>query len=101
MNELLRAAKVAVFFIDDRQIVRPNEIGSSVHIKERAASIQADVSEYELEIQFRCAGSDGFINWINNTLGIERTANVLWDGAEGFDFRIMPTPQALEQEIKK
>jgi uncharacterized protein len=101
LNELLRAAKVAVFFIDDRQIVRPNEIGSSAHIKERAASMGADVSEYELDIQFRCAGSDGFINWINNTLGIERTANVLWDGAEGFDFRIVSSPQALEEEIKK
>lgn len=101
VNELLNAAKVVVFFIDDRQVVRPNEIGSSAHIRERASAMHADISEYELEIQFRCAGSDGFINWINNTLGIERTANVLWDGAEGFDFRILPSPQALESEIRK
>jgi uncharacterized protein len=101
VSELIKAAKVSVFFIDDRQIVRPNEIGSTSHIKEHAVVLGAEVSEYELEIQFRCAGSDGFINWINNTLGIARTANVLWDGAEGFDFRIVSSPIALEQEIMK
>ena len=56
--------------------------------------------EYELEVQFRCAGSDGFVNWINNTLGVERTANVLWDGGDGFDFKIMSSPEELEAAIR-
>src|SRR5262249_50214859 len=63
VQELLEVAKVCVFFIDDRQIVRPNEIGSTTHILKHAEAIGAEVSEYELEIQFRCAGSDGFVNW--------------------------------------
>ena len=46
-----------------------------------------EVLEYELEAQFRCNGSDGFINWIDNTLGVKRTANVIWDSREEFDFR--------------
>lgn len=100
VQELLEAAKVAVFFIDDRQIVRPNEIGSTAHIQHHGALLGAVVSEYELEIQFRCAGSDGFVNWVNNTLGVERTANVLWDGADGFDFRILDSPWALEKAIR-
>jgi hypothetical protein len=100
-RELLDAAKVAVFFIDDRQIVRPNEIGSTVYIQRQAAAVGADVTEYELEVQFRCAGSDGFVNWIDNTLGIQRTANVIWDGADGFDFRIVDSPEELEREIRR
>lgn len=100
-QELLEAAKVAVFFIDDRQGVRPNEIGSVEHIRQQAAAIGAEISEYELEIQFRCAGSDGFVNWIDNTLGLRRTANVIWDGSEAFDFRIVDTPLNLETEIRK
>jgi hypothetical protein len=40
IRELLRAAKVAVFFIDDRQGVRPKEIGSSYYIKQHAAELQ-------------------------------------------------------------
>jgi uncharacterized protein len=101
IREILDAAKVAVFFIDDRQIVRPNEIGSTMHIQQHAEAVSAEISEYELEVQFRCAGSDGFINWIDNTLGIRRTANVLWDGADGFDFQILGSPEALEATIRQ
>lgn len=101
IREILDAAKVAVFFIDDRQVVRPNEIGSTEHIRNHAKEVDAEISEYELEVQFRCAGSDGFINWINNTLGIQRTANVIWDEGDGFDFRILSSPQALEAAIRE
>ena len=38
---------------------------------------------------FAAPARAGFVNWVNDTLGIERTANVLWDmEAEEFDFRI-------------
>ena len=101
VRELIEASKVSVFFIDDRQIVRPNEIGSSEHIRHHAQELGADISEYELDVQFRCAGSDGFVNWINNTLGIQRTANVIWDGADGFDFRIFDSAESLEAAIRE
>jgi DUF2075 family protein len=100
VRELLEAAKVAVFFIDDRQVVRPNEIGSTQHIRDHATAVNAEISEYELEVQFRCAGSDGFVNWIDNTLGIRRTPNVIWDGAEAFDFKIVNSPLELEAAIR-
>ncbi len=38
---------------------------------------------------------------MNNTLGIERTANVLWGQNEEFDFRIYPTPISLENAIRE
>jgi hypothetical protein len=101
IREILEAAKVSVFFIDDRQVVRPNEIGSTTHIRQHAEELGCSMSEYALEVQFRCAGSDGFVNWINNTLGIERTPTVLWERAEGFDFRIFNSPLELEVEIRK
>jgi hypothetical protein len=99
-RELLDAAKVVVFFIDDKQGVRPNEIGSTKYLMEQAMSVGAEVSEYTLEVQFRCAGSDGFVNWIDNTLGLQRTANVIWDGSEGFDFQIVSSPIELEERIR-
>ena len=101
IRELLEAAKVSVFFIDDRQVVRPNEVGSTEYIKKHSGEMGAHLHEFELAVQFRCAGSDGFVNWVNNTLGVERTANVLWDGAEGFDFQIVESPEALEKAIRK
>jgi len=100
VNELLHAAKVGVYFIDDRQVVRPGEIGSVDHIRSHAEAAGCRVFEYQLEAQFRCAGSAGFVNWIDNTLGIAKTANVLWDGTENFDFQIMASPQEVEDAIR-
>ena len=68
-------------------------------IRETAEMMDCDVVEYQLEAQFRCAGSDGFVNWVDNTLGIRRTANVLWTGDEKFDFRIFASPESLEDAI--
>jgi uncharacterized protein len=98
--ELLKASRTSVFFIDDNQIVRPGEIGSTQYIKTEAEKLHCDVFEFELEAQFRCAGSEAFVSWINNTLGIQRTAHVMWSQADEFDFRIMPSPQLLEDAIR-
>jgi len=101
IEELISIAKTSVFFIDDKQNVRPNEIGSAEFIKDTAIKLGCDIHEYELEAQFRCSGSDAFINWINNTLSIKRTANVMWDRKEEFDFRIFDSPEELYRVIKE
>ena len=101
IEELLRASKVAVFFIDDNQVVRPNEIGSVEYIKWKVGGTQCKIFEYELEAQFRCSGSDAFVNWVNNTLGIRKTANVLWNQREEFDFEIFSSPLDLENAIRQ
>lgn len=100
IDELIAASKVSVFFIDDRQLVRPDEVGSSELIREHAERWGCRVLEHELEAQFRCAGSEGFVNWLDNTLGIRRTANVLWDPDEAFDFRIMSSPDEVDAAIR-
>lgn len=101
ISELLQSAKVCVFFVDEDQIVRPGEIGSVDYIRKAAENSGCSLSEHELEIQFRCSGSDAFVKWIENTLGIRRTANALWSGTEGFEFRILDSPLALEQAIRR
>ena len=101
VQELFDASKVGVFFVDDNQVVRPGEIGSAKMILKQAEQNKAKVFEYKLEAQFRCSGSDGFINWVNNTLEIERTANVLWNLNDKFDFRIVGSPEELENLIKE
>jgi DUF2075 family protein len=63
--------------------------------------MNCNIFEYELEAQFRCSGSDAFVNWIDNTLGIRRTANVLWEGNESFDFKIFESPQMLDEAIRE
>jgi uncharacterized protein len=101
IDEIISASKCSVFFIDDNQVVRPNEIGSVEYIAAEAIKNKCQIFDYELEAQFRCAGSDAFVNWINNTFGIKRTANVLWDTKEEFDFRIFEDPFELDKAIRE
>jgi DUF2075 family protein len=101
IEELIDAAKVSVFLLDDLQVVRPGEVGSCDLIRSAAGSRKARIVEFELEAQFRCNGSDAFINWVDNTLGIRRTPNVLWDTRDPFEFRIMDSVEELDQEIRK
>lgn len=101
-EELIKIAKVPVFFIDDRQNINPKEIGSSRNIREKAEQLGCDISEYNLSIQFRCQGSDKFVQWVNNTFGIKKTANAIWDPKNNeFDFQIVPSPHELYKKIKE
>lgn len=102
VDELISAAKVSVFFIDDRQIVRPGETGSAALIRERAAVVGAHLWEYQLEAQFRCAGSDAFVNWTDNTLAVQPTANQIWNqNEEAFEFRVFSTVEGLDKAIRE
>jgi DUF2075 family protein len=101
VEELIGAAKVSIFFIDDYQVVRPEEIGSSDLIRETAKKFTDEIFEFELQTQFRCNGSDGYLSWIDNTLGIRETANLMLTTKEKMDFRILDSPQSLYAEVMK
>jgi len=102
VEELIRVAKVPVFFIDDRQNVRPGEIGSSDYIRENAERLGCTIHEYQLDIQFRCQGSDKFVQWINNTFSIKKTSEAIWDPKNSeFDFKIVNSPEELYKLIKE
>jgi uncharacterized protein len=100
IDELLTVAKVAVFFIDDLQAVRRDEIGNSDEIERLAEQMGAEVYEERLETQFRCGGSDGFVRWVEHTLGIRRTANQLWAGDANFDFDVVDSVTELEAVVR-
>ncbi len=100
LEELLSAAKVAVFFIDDMQVVRPGEVGSAEMIRRTAGERDMDVVEFHLDAQFRCNGSEAFVAWVENTLGIRRTANVIWDTRDEFEFVIVDSPEELDAWVR-
>lgn len=51
--------------------------------REAAAKRSIEVRDFKLEAQFRSNGSDSFIQWVDNTLGLARTPQVLWPTARG------------------
>lgn len=100
VEELMQVARVSIFFIDDHQVVRPGEVGSSDLIRDTAKRLGITVFEHELETQFRCGGSEAFVGWVENTLEVEPTPYVLWDFQEEFKFDIVDSPQELEMMIR-
>lgn len=102
IDEIINASKVSIFFIDDRQVVRPGEVGSAKLVRDKAAEFETELFEFELEAQFRCEGSDGFVNWIDNTLAIRQTANQVWSSeSDNFDFRIFGSMEDLDLAIRE
>lgn len=101
VEELIKAAKVPVFFIDDRQNVRSGEIGSSSYIRENAQRLGCEIFEYDLQIQFRCQGSDKFVQWVEQTLNVKKTTQALWNINNEFEFKIAGSPHQLYDWIKK
>jgi len=97
--DIIRAARLAIFFIDDRQAVRPEDVGSVKNIVSIAKAFQVKPSRHSLAIQFRCAGMEGYINWVDHTLQIKETANWdSWDKA-AFALTLVDSPHELYQEI--
>ena len=101
IDDILDSTKTAVFFIDDLQVVRPGEVGSTDLIRETAAKRGLEVRDFKLEAQFRSNGSDSFIQWVDNTLELARTPQVLWPMDDEFDFRIVPSVRELERLIRE
>jgi DUF2075 family protein len=101
VEELLDAAQITVFFIDDMQVVRPGEVGSAQLIRDAAGARGIRVVEHELETQFRCAGSDAFVSWVENTFGLRRSADVLWDANDRFEFDVVDSAAELEGLIRE
>jgi len=100
IDDILDATRVSVFFIDDLQVVRPGEVGSSDLIRESAAKRGIELREFKLQAQFRANGSDSFIQWVGNTLELDRTPQVLWTMDDEFDFRIIGNAGELERLIR-
>jgi len=102
IDELLRVAKLIVFFLDEYQVVRPNEIGSVELIKkaaERFSINESEIAEFELKTQFRCSGSDAYLQWLDHVLQIRETDIHEFDIK--MEFRIFDDPSVMMEEIRR
>jgi uncharacterized protein len=101
VEDIIKAGKTAIFFIDDDQVIRPEDIGSIKEIRRIANKFHAEIYEIELTAQFRCSGAEGYINWLNHILHIKETANFNgWEGGD-FEFKIFNNPNKLREKIKE
>lgn len=98
VKELVNASKFAVFFVDEDQRVTLNDIGEKAEIRRWAEYFGASVTELQLDSQFRCNGSDGYLAWLDNILDIRETANIDLNDIN-YDFRVIDDPSYLRDLI--
>jgi len=98
IKEIIAASKFSVFFIDEDQRVTLKDIGRKQEIEIWASRAGASITELELNSQFRCNGSDGYLAWLDNVLQIRETANDEIKDLE-YDFKIVDTPIELRDII--
>lgn len=100
IKEIINAAKFSIFFIDENQKVTLKDIGSEDLIRRLAKEQGAGIYTFDLDSQFRCNGSDGYIAWLNRVLDIKDTANFDIDGFD-YDFRILDDPNDVRRLIEE
>jgi hypothetical protein len=94
VDELLDAAKVTAFFLDENQFVRPDEEGESQLIREAAGRKRITLKEYDLATQFRCGGCLEYLEWVDWLLGFRQARPVDWRNR--YKFELAGSPEDLD-----
>ena len=97
IKEIINSSKCSIFFIDENQKVHLNDIGSKKEIQKWANMLQANVTNFKLTSQFRCNGSNNYIEFIDYLLNI----NFRYNKKINYDISVCDTIQELDKIIKK
>ncbi len=98
IEDIINASRFSVFFIDEYQKIRVEDSGNIEDIEQYAKNYDASIKIMELESQFRCNGSDGYLSWLDDVLEIKETGN--YDGFNvDYLFEIVDNPNDLKNII--
>ena len=103
VKECINASLFTVFLIDEDQQITTKDIGSVQEIRKWADALGSRITMNEetvLQSQFRCNGSDQYIQLINNILQIGEPVDV--DFSElNYDLRVFDNPNEMRDELRK
>ena len=100
VDELLAAARVPVFLLDEHQVVRPGEMGTVETIRQHAVARGMKVHEINLAGQFRCGGSSRYEDWVLRLLGLAPGGPIRWEGDEAFELGMASSPTEMEALLR-
>lgn len=101
--ECINASLLTIFLIDENQKITTKDIGSIDEISKWARELNSRViinEETTLTSQFRCNGSDLYIQLLNNILQVGEPVDI--DINElNFDIKVFDDPNILRDELRK
>jgi hypothetical protein len=99
IDELIAAARVPVFLLDEFQVVRPGEQGTVEDIEANAQARGIQVVKIDLADQFRCGGSEEYLLWVKRLLGLTAGGPIQWIGDPRFDVEVVDSPAEMEASL--
>jgi hypothetical protein len=100
VEELISAARVPVFLLDEHQVVRPGEMGTVADIEAHARGMGLAVQKISLNDQFRCGGSEAYMYWVHRLMGLVPGGPLPWPGDPAFTVQGADSPHELEHLLK-
>ena len=100
LDEIIRASKVAVFFIDSDQAVTRTDFATIERIRDAAERMHSKViegTELELKTQFRLTGGEQYTSFVRTILGYDN--DVTSYRPEKYDFRVFDSAKEMHQAI--
>ena len=96
LDELIAAARVPVFLLDEHQVVKPGELGTVEDIEAHAMQLNLAVRKIDLSAHFRCGGSEAYMDWVTKLLGLTPGGPIPWAGDPAFAVQVADSPHELE-----
>lgn len=109
---IIRSSTVSIFFLDPRQSFRERESTEIADIRKWADDLGAQfIGPVSLaDAQFRCGGSNEYIEWVDNVCSVQRQEEKLgireasqpyaFPPKPAFDFTVFDTPFDMEQALR-
>ncbi|MGW8359298.1 DUF2075 domain-containing protein [Streptomyces wedmorensis] len=101
VDELIQAARVTVFLLDENQSLRRGEVGSSQLVAEAAQRHGVIPEIYDLHSEFRCGGSEGYRRWVLDFLGISGNSPHVWEWDGLMHVEVADCVEDLERVIRE
>lgn len=100
LDDIIRASRVAVFFIDDDQAVTTTDFATIERIRDAARRMHSKVIEgaaLELKTQFRVTGGEQYISFIKSFLGYNDDLTSYQPVK--YDFKVFDSAQEMHRTI--
>ncbi len=103
VKECINSSLFTIFLIDEDQRITTKDIGSIEEIRKYAAELNSSVicsENTRLTSQFRCNGSDQYLQLIDNILQTGENVSVDF-GELNFDFKVFDDPNELREVLRE
>ncbi|MFD5031157.1 DNA/RNA helicase domain-containing protein [Streptomyces sp. NPDC058405] len=99
-DEIISAARVPVFLLDDWQSLRPGEVGTAEYLVQRAKELGLKHTLIDLDGMFRAQGSAYFRDWVLKLLSVGTHTPQPWVPDGRMQVQVADTPEEMEDFLE-